>query len=833
MKRPMFYLILIMLVIAFGIYHRIRYRINANRLTAQEIHQKAESIAYGMAEKHVRQLLKSENSHLNTTQLNRLTDERMKLAMAEDKLQFLNLTAETEKKLLRENGGVRQNHFYLLGADAYLYYQLTENIMRTGHIGEKFRQNKFFNPLRKAPDGSWENITLHPYLGAAWANFFKLFFKKAALVDLLAWYPIFLAVLSILLFFLFAAVLELNFLAAFAGAAFLSLSPIYLQRSALGSYDNDPYQLIFPLIVLLLLFYPLRRRRFIMASSLLAGFVTVIYAFFWEAWHYLFLVISVSVLIAGLYEIFFNQQRNQKYLQWLSGYFISAVCFSFILLPSHPFLLSLQEKFFLFERVRASGSSLDIRPNTLMFIAELDPASVRKVIYLVGNDLSFVWVVLGFVIMAYTTWCQRSQFRFSEFLFFTAFFLPSAILSLQAVRFSVLLVLPFALFFSFFVHHALEMIKHQWGAKRDWKLPAAVFALLACCVMPPVAYAQYISVVVFNNEQVMNDTWNQVLTDIKKETPKDTIVYSWFDPGYFINAIAERSTMLDGGSQYSHQNYWMAQAFMTANEFLALSIWRMLSTTGNKAEVFLENLGLRAARINQLILNVLSVPKSKLPAEGPPELTKTQYEELIRLTHPEQPVPPGCVFIYDDLIFRNIGLSYLVNWDFDRAAELIRQNKKIGDRRFLKQHLQLVTDNWQYGPERKLLRSTGDELFFEENLAVNLVLKDALLYNEKENLTLRPFSLMYVEEDHLIEKRMKGMGLYSTSVLLLEYPDTYTAVVGFPDLLRSVLYRLYYLKAVDLKFFTPLTEQQTDLPPNKLVAYHINWDRYFQMENQE
>ncbi|MFH1790688.1 MAG: hypothetical protein ABH885_01725, partial [Candidatus Omnitrophota bacterium] len=91
------------------------------------------------------------------------------------------------------NNNYRQfSKSYLLGADSYFYYYLTENIVKNGAISKKIESGRYFDPFMLAPSGSWRGMELHPYAGAVvyWAMHF--IFKHITLMQAVSLVPILL-----------------------------------------------------------------------------------------------------------------------------------------------------------------------------------------------------------------------------------------------------------------------------------------------------------------------------------------------------------------------------------------------------------------------------------------------------------------------------------------------------------------------------------------------------------------------------------------------------------------------------------------------------------------
>ncbi|MBI2672835.1 glycosyltransferase family 39 protein, partial [Candidatus Woesearchaeota archaeon] len=65
--------------------------------------------------------------------------------------------------------------------------------------------------------------------------------------------------------------------------------------------------------------------------------------------------------------------------------------------------------------------------------------------------------------------------------------------------------------------------------------------------------------------------WNIAMEWVKQNTPKDAVFAHWWDYGYYVQTLAERPTVTDGGNTIGYWNYLMGRHFLTAqNETEAL-----------------------------------------------------------------------------------------------------------------------------------------------------------------------------------------------------------------------------------------------------------------------
>jgi dolichyl-diphosphooligosaccharide--protein glycosyltransferase len=62
------------------------------------------------------------------------------------------------------------------------------------------------------------------------------------------------------------------------------------------------------------------------------------------------------------------------------------------------------------------------------------------------------------------------------------------------------------------------------------------------------------------------EAWTRALLWIKDNTPPNAVIMSWWDYGYWINVVGNRTTLADNGTLNSTQIGWIAYAFMSREE---------------------------------------------------------------------------------------------------------------------------------------------------------------------------------------------------------------------------------------------------------------------------
>ena len=77
------------------------------------------------------------------------------------------------------------------------------------------------------------------------------------------------------------------------------------------------------------------------------------------------------------------------------------------------------------------------------------------------------------------------------------------------------------------------------------------------------------------NTNFTSDDWLDATTWIKENTPKDSVISAWWDYGYWITTLGERSTLIDNSTLIDWQIKKVAYSFMAPPE----QSWKLLSSS--------------------------------------------------------------------------------------------------------------------------------------------------------------------------------------------------------------------------------------------------------------
>ena len=260
-------------------------------------------------------------------------------------------------------------------------------------------------------------------------------------------------------------------------------------------------------------------------------------------------------------------------------------------------------------------------------------------------------------------------------------FLAALLLAYGGERFVMLLVPPFALTFAAGVGR-LE----QWLAERIRGL-AVQQRLLARCMLCAILLAVLIEPVrkgyttARTYMPAMSDTWWDVLTTLRNESPPDTIINAWWDYGYWIKYVAERRVIADGGSLSTHVSHWFARALVAADERESLGLLRMLDCGSDATP---EPEGRRGAYgklvgygVDEITAHAMVVALAGLDQDaartylGAHGLADAAQTDVLASTHCTPPV--AYLLLSTDQIDAS-AWRYLGNWD-PRRAYLARHTR--------------------------------------------------------------------------------------------------------------------------------------------------------------
>ncbi len=616
--------------------------------------------------------------------------------------------------------------------------------------------------------------------------------------------------------------LGLPVLAAFMGCLALLLSPVFLQRGCLGWYDTDPYNYLFPILILGFFFGAMRQPKLLFRFGLGAGFLTGLYSLFWSGWPFIWLLLSAVCVVSYFLSRFRMEWGEPLCGKFLLIYIAASLAFLAIAMTPVGFIRSIWDALRILPEYAAHNRSL--WPNVFVAVGETKSIDVLKLIYLSGNFAIFILAVTGVVGLLITAW--RSQDR-SLRLNWTAWgiiTLPLFALALKTERFSLLFSLPLAVWAAYGMEFVMETVSIAVRRMRpnagwtQWSRNIAAALVMMIVIPAQVIFAHAVSM---KMEPIMNDAWFRSLVTLREKTPEDAVVYSWWPPGHFITSVARRAVFTDGASQHLPETYWMARLFMAEDEREAYGIMRMLYAGGNAAVEWLRSQGWNLPDsiklIGELILrdrdDALRILQERGIAEG---------NSLLKLTHGEGRPGPASLFLYNDMMEKALAVSVMGRWDFDRAAELFHGKGKKPVR-YLDTLSMISSGFLKYEPESIESRREGGRLFFNNGLEVDLESGQSVITKSgKMPIAGSPEILFIFDGTELKEIAPPGSRL-NISALVFERDGKYVSVLADKSLIRSFFFRLYYLQGAGIDFVKPLFHHYDSETRTRLMAYECLW----------
>ncbi len=730
---------------------------------------------------------------------------------------------------------------YLLESDPYHYLAQVQNLLETGRIAERVEGGKFFDPLRHYPKGWWIPVGGHPYIGILVYKAAAFFHPAIDLMEGLGYVPLVLTAAVVLAFFILCRSLGLGLTAFTAGGVSLVLSPIFLQRSSYGWFDTDPYNHFFPALILASFFYGIQGTspRRAAAFGLAGGVLTGLYVYFWVGWPFIFLLVLGSAFVLSCWRWIKRRPGLENAPVYFGTYAAFSIAAALVTATPAGFLeyLSRGAQYLV---IFSSGQPDESWPNIFIMVGETTSVSLKRMIYLTGNAVTTGAFFIGLASGPFLSRFSGQKEMLPRWVVFVLLSVPLFYLSLRTERFALLFVLPGAVF----VAMGIQLLSEIWEKELKARLPAslqtfpalrkALFAGLVLAVLFPMQLL-FAHALALKSEPIMNDVWYSGMQAIREKTPADALIYTWWPPGYFITSLTQRRVFSDGGTQDVPECYWIARFFMASSETEAMGIMRMLNTAGNDAVESLQKSGLRLPEAIDVINKILPLSAGEAEKVLTERVGAQKAQDILKLTHTGNFLMPSNVFLYNEMVDKNLALSVFARWNFHKAALLKRTAPKkegflamfsgAGKDETVRKFLASSDGILKYRPEEALEKREGDTLFFKNGLIVDWAAKTALIQVPSERVDGRPASLFYLENGEMKESVSADRQL-DMSALVYEDQGTYYSVLADRQLILSMLYRLYYLKGGGLQYFKAVFEDLHKDSGMRVQLFEVDWEKY-------
>jgi len=719
---------------------------------------------------------------------------------------------EKSVKLLSEKKQYYQK-FYLLGSDSYYYLYLTKKLLSTGKLSDTYLHNKFFDPLMLAPVGSWRNIELHPYVGLLTYKIFKFFKPNICLVNAVSITPLLLYAISVIFFLVICFSYLENKFVIFVSCIFFSLSPIFIKRSSIGWYDTDPYIIIFLLITTWIFSKSIASGRKYYWIILL-GALNALFYLFWQGAS----LLSFYIIITFAYLIVRNiisKSAPANVLWKMLIFIISLFIFLCIFITPKGLIAYFNESINIAKNF-LSGS-INKWPDIFIMVGELKKPSLNKIIQMLGGYIFITISVIGeFCFIINKTYKSRALS-----IVLTVFFILSLVLAITAERF-VLLLMPFAsIAFAFGLNRVniiLQSLFSRIPKIKNKMVYAITYTLLSLLIISPFIRGNTAAA---SQHAIFNPVWEKSLEKIKSQTPENSILYTWWPPGHFIKAFAERGICIDGATFEKPNSYWIARFFLAETEKEALAIINMLNSAGNSACDYLISKGLPLDESITLLNKLFSIDHQSAMIILRNKLCENDIDMLLPLMF--SPQNPSYCLLYNEMIEHLVGFYFLKHWDFEKKLKIKEPNILNKKSTKYTDYLWSISKKMPYTSKEIFQTSSqNDTVYFSKNISVNISKLTAKFNRLEGRVSGIPKSIIYNKEGNLKEKKLPNATTELSLMLIQHDNKAYSCIVGYAEILKSILFRLYYLDGAGLSHFKKIIDEDQPLFNTKILVFKID-----------
>lgn len=565
---------------------------------------------------------------------------------------------------------------YMYELDSYYNYRLTKNYLENGYLGDDIINGKEWDLHSYYPPG----VPLdYPPLIAYLTAFIYLILNITSQISLLTvafWIPLFIGPLAGIIAYLFVRRFTNEYGAAAAGIITVT-APFYFIRTLPGWFDTDMFNIIFPLLITWFFFESIEseniKKRLVFAA--LSAFFMLLFAMAWNGWQYFFYLIT-------LFSIFYILWRKLKGYD-VKNYIYSLgtlIILSLLLVSIFTGLLNIVKLISgPFELIALSGTqSLSPWPNVYSSVSELAVPSIEEAMSgigfaLFGGIFGLLWI-LRLMINQDLKRKFLKKMNWFFYLFLVIWTIAGIFSLFKGSRFIMLLLPPLIISSGIMVGICVEYISLLKNIKR-FKLfqnkntitIISIFILILVSMPAIINIQKDTSITPGAND----DLWN-ALEWINNNTSKDTVIITQWSYGHLFTAIADRPVIFDGRMGYietlpvrnydksyefgtrspsTAREYWINRAFSTSNENLSADIFKMLSTSGDLAWLYLDNYTQNTTRSVEILNDILETDKTTAR-----DILTTKYNlnesisgNILNYTHPDNP-QPFIIVTNDDMI---------------------------------------------------------------------------------------------------------------------------------------------------------------------------------------
>lgn len=760
---------------------------------------------------------------------------------------------ETEK--LKDRYQDEHGDMYMDGVDSYYWLRLLKNLLARGHVGDRIVNGVEYDDLIGAPIDPATPKNIHLWLGWFFLRLAAVF-GPFRMQEVLFFIPLFLSCVLAVFGFFVARRLGANELGAFVASVAINVSPILISRSLVEWFDTDIYNVLLPLLSFGTFLYAFDAASKLRRGALtaLAGLFLAFYASTWKGWWFIFdvMLISGALFILNQRECGreegFDAHRSEGPWRALVSFFLFTTVF---VIGINGFVVwndFIAEPLRLWHILRVTPGTM--WPNVFWTVAELGSGSGAEIVRSVGGSLIFFGSMVGLLYLFIFEKRLRDPKRGFGFFCLVLWIGSTFYASLEALRFTLLLVVPLGLAYGLVVGRLQVFLSDLADRflKKSWALIArsAVVLVLSIQIVTTVwtAHAMARSV-----SPTMNDDWYLLLKKIKTRTSPDARINSWWDFGHWFKGVADRRVLFDGMTQNTPYAYWMARVLLTDNEEEALGLLRMVNGSGSAvADILTRQKEMPLGSAVTLVRQAAGMPRSEasklLLKNFPPALAQDLTERIF-----PSKVPPVYFIVSYDMPDKISAISYIAHWDFAKVDLWFAARGMSRDAFF-----SYVQERYEYDDQKaerlylelSMINDQEARLGFSRVLPMPSPVAPCTDYGDLEICQNGLVAHKPSGRAYMVTGFAENTGVANTSISLergvlrevtppdanlpfsaLRFTDELMRPMGVlldPELGRSLLARLYYFKGVGLKYFK-FWDGYVDDKGRAVYVYEIQWPK--------
>jgi dolichyl-diphosphooligosaccharide--protein glycosyltransferase len=296
---------------------------------------------------------------------------------------------------------------------------------------------------------------------------------------------------------------------------------------------------------------------------------------------------------------------------------------------------------------------------------------------------------------------------------------------------------------------------------------------------------------------------------IKKNTPKDALIASWWDYGYFYQCYGERATIGHGGVFDGQYFYWLGRGLLTSDYKLSAGIFRMLGNGGLTAQSILTEVINNPEKECEALGKILPVSKeeAKRILIDQYNIPKERAEEVVSKTHPSDG-KPIYLAITQDMFAKMQVIAYYGTWDFKGNSEgyyyvtsTISRHVEAGETA----PVNVMGNGTNIGKVAYAIDSEG------------IVTPHVYSRDDKE---IRMDRYILIENGKVVkDKKAKNA---KSAIVVFKENDSYSSICCNSDFCDSVMFRLFYTDAAEQKTYEKVftTEISNDIFGDHSMIQH-------------